>query len=108
MATSRAVGSSEETNSTTNTLVISGNIDWSIVYDDFFFTTDDILHTLQAIDAAPLLHGGQHIIVLSEKSWRLGKKLQKKITVSGGSEVFAVDSTLLTASQLRFYNKKFY
>ena len=65
------------------------------------FTTDDILHTLQAIDALRY-HRGQHIIVLSEKILDDWEKLQKKIKCRIDPKCLQWTPPVFTASQLRF------
>lgn len=65
------------------------------------FTTDDILHTLQAIDALRY-HRGQHIIVLSEKILDDWEKLQKKIKCRVDPKCLQWTPPVFTASQLRF------
>lgn len=65
------------------------------------FTTDDILHTLQAIDALRY-HRGQHIIVLSEKVFDDWEKLQKKIKCRIDPKCLQWTPPVFTASQLRF------
>lgn len=65
------------------------------------FTTDDILHTLQAIDALRY-HRGQHIIVLSEKMLDDWEKLQKKIKCRIDPKCLQWTPPVFTASQLRF------
>lgn len=65
------------------------------------FTTDDILHTLQAIDALRY-HRGQHIIVLSEKVLDDWEKLQKKIKCRIDPKCLQWTPPVFTASQLRF------
>lgn len=65
------------------------------------FTTDDILHTLQAIDALRY-HRGQHIIVLSEKVIDDWQKLQKKIKCRIDPKCLQWTPPVFTPSQLRF------
>ena len=65
------------------------------------FTTDDILHTLQAIDALRY-HRGQHIIVLSEKMLDDWEKMQKKIKCRIDPKCLQWKPPVFTASQLRF------
>ncbi len=65
------------------------------------FTTDDILHTLQAIDALRY-HRGQHIIVLNEKVLDDWEKLQKKIKCRVDPKCLQWTPPVFTASQLRF------
>jgi histone acetyltransferase HTATIP len=65
------------------------------------FTTDDILHTLQAIDALRY-HRGQHIIVLSEKILDDWEKVQKKIKCRVDPKCLQWTPPVFTASQLRF------
>ena len=83
-----------------NTLVISEvSIDQLSAMTSF--TTDDILHTLQAIDALRY-HRGQHIIVLSEKMLDDWEKLQKKIKCRIDPKCLQWTPPVFTASQLRF------
>lgn len=65
------------------------------------FTTDDILHTLQAIDALRY-HRGNHVIVLSEKVIDDWEKLQKKIKCRIDPKCLQWTPPVFTASQLRF------
>ena len=65
------------------------------------FTTDDILHTLQAIDALRY-HRGQHVIILSEKILDDWEKLQKKIKCRVEGKYLQWTPPVFTASQLRF------
>lgn len=65
------------------------------------FTTDDIIHTLQAIDALRY-HRGQHIIVLSEKMLDDWEKLQKKIKCRIDPKCLQWTPPVFSASQLRF------
>jgi histone acetyltransferase HTATIP len=65
------------------------------------FTTDDILHTLQAMDALRY-HRGQHIIVLSEKVLDDWEKMQKKIKCRIDPKCLQWTPPTFTASQLRF------
>ena len=65
------------------------------------FTTDDIIHTLQAIDALRY-HRGQHVIVLSEKVLDDFERLQKKIKCRIDPKCLNWTPPVFTAAQLRF------
>ena len=95
-----AVSSVKKPTSTTNTPVIS-EISIDQLSTMTSFTTDDILHTLQAIDALRY-HRGQHIIVLSEKVLDDWEKLQKKIKCRVDPKCLQWTPPVFTASQLRF------
>lgn len=65
------------------------------------FTTDDIIHTLQALDALRY-HRGQHVIVLSEKVLDDHERLQKKIKCRIDPKCLQWTPPVFTAAQLRF------
>lgn len=65
------------------------------------FTTDDIVHTLQAIDALRY-NRGQHVIVLSEKVLDDHERLQKKIKCRIDPKCLHWTPPVFTAAQLRF------
>ncbi len=65
------------------------------------FTTDDIIHTLQAIDALRY-HRGQHVIVLSEKVLDDFERLQKKMKCRIDPKCLNWTPPVFTAAQLRF------
>jgi histone acetyltransferase HTATIP len=65
------------------------------------FTTDDIIHTLQAIDALRY-HRGQHVIVISEKVLDDFDRLLQKIKCRIDPKCLSWTPPVFTASQLRF------
>lgn len=65
------------------------------------FTCDDILHTLQAMDALRY-RKGQHIIVLGEKHVTDHEKAQKKARIKVDPKALNWTPPIFTASQLRF------
>ena len=95
----KTVTSSTSSSSSSSSSTIEISIDQLSVLTSF--TTDDILHTLQAIDALRY-HRGQHIIVLSEKVLDDWEKLQKKIKCRIDPKCLQWTPPVFTASQLRF------
>ncbi len=64
-------------------------------------TTEDILHTLQAIDALKYRRG-QHVIVIPQKMLKDFEKIEKKCKVRIESKCLQWTPPVFTAAQLRF------